>query len=97
MKLKYKVAWAGSVTVEDAIESVPDPVLVIWGNGPTIAYGPVAPGEIEAVLRAKCENHCLYNFSYHAQGRVVARDRGFCFPNRPAITELYEDTKHLVA
>ncbi len=97
MKLKYKVAWAGSVTVEDAIDSVPDPVLVIYGNGPGSAYGPVAPDQIETVLRDKCENFVTYDFSYHAQGRVVARDRGFCLPNRRPITELYENTKHLVA
>lgn len=93
--MKKAVAWQGTRSVEDCIDSLPEPVLVVYGNGPTIAYGPVAPDQIETVLRAKCENHCLYDFTYHAQGKVLVRDRGFCFPNRPAITELYEDTKHL--
>lgn len=95
--MKCKVAWQGTRTVEDCIDSLPEPVLVIYGNGPAVAYGPVAPDQIEVVLRAKCEDHCTYDFTYHAAGKVLARDRGFNFPNRPAITKLYEDTRHLAA
>lgn len=95
--MKHKVAWRGTRTVEECIDSLPEPVLVIYGNGPAVAYGPVDPDQIEAVLREKCEDNIYYDFSYHAQEKVLARDRGFSFPRIKPITLLYEDTKALVA